>query len=367
MSRVVIVAAAVVTALGDLEETWQGLLAGRTGLAAGQLPAPLDKYPVGAVAGLTGAWGRAARQEQLYRRLLRGLPELPPETGLVLSTTKGAVDELRQEGSAKWPGQPWDLASEIAVAAGLSGSLATVSGACASGTIALIRAAQMIQRGEGPACFLVLGIDLLSIFVTGGFTSLHALTQGKCRPFDRCRDGLALGEGGGALLVTEASEAGRRGWPILAEIDGWGVSGDAGHITAPCREASGLKRALALCTDQGRKLVGAVNAHGTGTKFNDAMELKGFQESLPPGTPYHSLKGGIGHTLGAAGVIESAIAIKSLVAGVIPPTVGLQESDSGSGVISGRSVLPLRHPAILSCNSGFGGINAAVRLVYPLD
>lgn len=362
MNRPVIVATACRTALGDLEATWQGLLVGRTGLTAGPLPAPLDQYPVGTIPGLSGAWGSAARQEQLYLRLLAALPELPPASGLVLSTTKGAVDELLQEGPP-WPGQPWELAPEIAKAAGLTGPTATVSGACASGTIALIRAAQQIKTGEGPATVLVLGIDLLSTFVTGGFARLHALTPATCRPFDRQRDGLALGEAAGGVVVSSVAEARRRGWPILAEIDGWGVSGDAGHITAPCREASGLKRALALCTANGRKTVGAVNAHGTGTKFNDAMEIKAFRETLPPGTPYHSVKGAIGHTLGAAGVIEAALAVQALAAGIIPPTVGLAEPEPGSGQVSGRDAHSLLHPSILSCNSGFGGINAAVRLL----
>jgi len=362
MTGPVLVAAAVLTALGDLEQTWQGLVAGRSGLAPGPLPAPLNRYPVGLVPGLSGGMGSALRQENLYRRLLSALPELPPEAGLVLSTTKGAVDELLGGATAPWPGQPWTLAAEIAGAMGLTGPVATVSGACASGTIALIQAAQAVKAKNGPACVLVVGIDLLSVFVTGGFARLQALTPAMCRPFDRHRDGLALGEGAGALLVTDADEAKRRGWPILAGIDGWGVSGDAGHITAPCREASGLKRALALCTANGQKRVGAVNAHGTGTKFNDAMEIKAFRESLPPGTPYHSVKGAIGHTLGAAGVIEAAIAVRSLAAGVIPPSVGLAEEEADGGVTSGKSSLLLCYPSVLSCNSGFGGINAAVLL-----
>jgi len=367
MNGPVIVAAAVLTALGDLEETWQGLLADRCGLAPGPFAAPLDRYPVGLVPGLSGGLGSAVRQENLFRRLLGMVPEVPAEAGLVLSTTKGAVDELLGGAAPPWPGQPWALAGELAGAIGLTGPVATVSGACASGTIALIRAAQAVASPDGPASVLVVGIDLLSVFVSGGFARLQALTPATCRPFDRQRDGLALGEGAGALLVSNRAEAKRRGWPVLATIDGWGVSGDAGHITAPCREASGLKRALALCTADGQKPVGAINAHGTGTKFNDAMEIKAFHESLPPNTPIHSLKGAIGHTLGAAGVIEAAIGVKSLAAGVIPPTVGLLEAGVGSGAISGGSAQELRYPAILSCNSGFGGINAAVRLVCAAD
>ncbi|MFN2366681.1 MAG: beta-ketoacyl synthase, partial [Desulfurivibrionaceae bacterium] len=100
------------------------------------------------------------------------------------------------------------------------------------------------------------------------------------------------------------------------------MSGDAGHITAPCREATGLLRALDLCTEGGSQPVGAVNAHGTGTRFNDAMEIKAFRHHLAGGIPVHSVKGAIGHCLGAAGVIEAALAVKSLAEGRIPPTVG---------------------------------------------
>lgn len=362
MTRPVVVAAAALTALGDLHQTWAALLSGRSGLAAGRLAAPLDRYPVGVVPVLAGDWGSADRQVQLYRGVLAGLPPMPEECGLVLATTKGAVDELLGEAGPPWPGQPWDLAGEIARAAGLTGPVATVSGACASGTIALVRAAQMIRSGEGPSSVLVVGLDLLSRFVTGGFARLQALTPATCRPFDRKRDGLALGEGAGALLVSSVAEAGLRGWPVLAGIDGWGVSGDAGHITAPCREASGLIRALALCTANGRKPVGAVNAHGTGTRFNDAMELKAFHSALPAGTPCHSVKGAIGHTLGAAGVIEAAVAVRSLAVGLVPPTVGLLEPEGEGGGFSGSEAQPLRYPSVLSCNSGFGGINGAVLL-----
>jgi 3-oxoacyl-(acyl-carrier-protein) synthase len=95
------------------------------------------------------------------------------------------------------------------------------------------------------------------------------------------------------------------------------------------------------------------------------MEIKAFGEALPGGTPCHSVKGGIGHTLGAAGVIEAAIAVKSLATGLVPPTVGLLEPAAVGGGYAGRETQPLRHPSVLSCNSGFGGINAAVLLSRP--
>ncbi|MFN2369312.1 MAG: hypothetical protein ABR605_10285 [Desulfurivibrionaceae bacterium] len=143
------------------------------------------------------------------------------------------------------------------------------------------------------------------------------------------------------------------------------MSGDAGHITAPCREATGLLRALDLCTEGGSQPVGAVNAHGTGTRFNDAMEIKAFRHHLAGGIPVHSVKGAIGHCLGAAGVIEAALAVKSLAEGRIPPTVGLVEPDPEMINPAGARPFDLVYPSILSCNSGFGGINAALLLHSP--
>ena len=357
---IVVAAAAAVTALGDLDETWQGLLAGHSALAPGPLDGSLHKWPVGAVRGLSSKVGLDARQEELIRLVLAGLPEIPVETGLVLSTTKGAVDELSVEGADDWPGQPWSLGGRIAATAGLQGQVSTVSAACASGTLAIIDAAQRLADENSEKAVLVFGIDILSNFVTSGFARLHALAKEQCRPFDRQRDGLSLGEGAAALLLTTDGEARRRNWPVLAAVSKWGVSCDAGHITAPCRDASGLLRALDLCTDAGRIRVGAVNAHGTGTKFNDAMEIKAFRQTWGDSVPFHSVKGAIGHCLGAAGVIEAAVAVKSLEAGLIPPTVGLEEADQEMGCVSGERSQELNVPSVLSCNSGFGGINAAV-------
>jgi 3-oxoacyl-[acyl-carrier-protein] synthase II len=362
MTEVVITAAVTVTALGDLEETWRGLKNGQSAVSAGILAGSLARLPVGAVAALNAPVGSCARLEELVDMIVEQLPSISDDAGLVVSTTKGAPDELLDSAAGPWPGQPWDLGRIIAGRVGLNGPVSTVSAACASGTLAVIDAAQRLRSENGTKSYLVFGIDLLSTFVASGFARLHALAKDKCRPFDLNRDGLALGEGAGALLLTTGAEARRRNWPILAVVKNWGASGDAGHITAPCRNASGLLRALASCTAGGKCQVGAINAHGTGTKFNDAMEIKAFRDFFQSGVPYHSIKGAIGHCLGAAGVIEAAVAIKCLAAGQIPPTVGLEEPDEKHGKISGSMMYDLIHPSIISCNSGFGGINAAVLL-----
>ncbi|MEN8142281.1 MAG: beta-ketoacyl synthase N-terminal-like domain-containing protein [Thermodesulfobacteriota bacterium] len=365
MTEVVICSAGAVTALGNLEETFQGLLANRSALASGFLDGSLAKWPTGSVRDIEASPGSDQRQQELVRMALSGLPGIPEDASLLLSTTKGAVDELLEGESNSWPGQPWDLGPWLARMAGLTGPVSTISAACASGTMAVIDAAQRLRQGGQEKVILVFGIDLLSRFVVSGFARLHALAKENCRPFDGDRDGLALGEGAAALLMTTAEEAGSRGWQVLARVRSWGVSCDAGHITAPCREASGLLRALNNCTGGGELEVGAINAHGTGTKFNDAMEMRAFSETWQGKIPFHSVKGAIGHCLGAAGVIEAAIAVKSLAAGKIPPTVGLLEPEGGLSGLDGGAAQELICPSILSCNSGFGGINAAVLFDHP--
>jgi len=360
MSVVVATAAAAVTALGGLGETWEGLLAGEEALAAGNLAGPLGKWPAGVIDSLEGAPGSAERQGHLISKILQDLPDISADCRLIVSTTKGAPDELLGGKPAPWPGQPWSLGELIREAAGITGPVSIISGACASGTIAVIQAAQHLLSDNEAKEVLVIGMDLFSSFVVSGFARLHALSGTRCRPFDQGRDGLSLGEGAGALLLSTAAEAQRRGLPVLARINGWGVSCDADHITAPCREASGLKRALGLCTAGDTKQVGAINAHGTGTRFNDAMEVKAFRDKFGEEVPVHSIKGAIGHCLGGAGVIEAAVATKSLEKGLIPPTIGLGKPEEGIN-ISGTDPLGLLHPSIISCNSGFGGINAAVR------
>jgi 3-oxoacyl-(acyl-carrier-protein) synthase len=147
-----------------------------------------------------------------------------------------------------------------------------------------------------------------------------------------------------------------------AKISGWGVSGDAGHITAPCRNGSGLIRVFEQITDQGKKQVGAINGHGTGTLYNDAMEITAMNHFFKQPPPFYSIKGAIGHCLGGAGVMEGCLSIMSLKHNLIPATIGLETPDVRTKMATGKKEQTLSHPSILSCNSGFGGINAGVLL-----
>lgn len=365
MKRVVTVAADALTALGDLDATWSGLLNCQSGLVSRKIDGFENNWPLGLIDGLHETIGSNQRLEILFDQLFQTLPNLPKNTSLLCATTKGAVDELLDCRNPHL-GQPWHIAGQLSKRLNITGKTHTISAACASGTIAIIQGAMRIANGECENV-LVVGVDLISRFVLSGFASLKALSSRGCRPFDSERDGLSLGEGAGWVLLSSEDNAHLTPGSMTAQVAGWGISCDAKHITAPCKNASGLIASLEQAAGGIRTEVGGINAHGTGTIHNDAMELLAFskvynRQKTP--IPVCSVKGGIGHCLGAAGVIEIAISLKSLNDNVLPPTVGLIDAADSTVALTGKSSLPLLYPSILSCNSGFGGINAAVLLVH---
>lgn len=346
------------SALGNLAETYQGLCQRQTGLTP--LHHPDFTTWVGQIKELTAPLGSAKRVAQLLDLGLKDLPrdDLDPATHLIVSTTKGAIDELSQNQPQL---QSWQIADHLKTTLHLQGDANTVSGACASGTIGLIQASQKICTGEATSV-LVVGIDILSMFVLSGFQQLLALAETGCTPFDIHRTGLSLGEGMGYMLVCHPNLAQEQNHKAPTRIIGWGVSGDAGHITAPCRKGTGLIRVFDQATAGGQLQVGGINAHGTGTLYNDAMEITAMNSFFATPPPFHSVKGAIGHCLGAAGVMEGCLSITSLKQNKIPGTTGLKSVDPRTKMATGRAEQALQYPTILSCNSGFGGINAGVLL-----
>lgn len=249
-----------------------------------------------------------------------------------------------------------------------AGRVRVVSTACASGNAAFGVALDWIRGG---LCDAVLcgGVDALHEFVLSGFLSLRAHSSSPCRPFDEARTGLNLGEGAGFLLLESESHALRRGARIRANLDGYGLACDARHMTGPDREGRGAARAmLAALTDAGLTAaeVDFVSAHGTATLFNDLMEARALESVLATrsaSVPVNSIKGSIGHTLGAAGAIEAVMAVRVLESQCIPPTAGHQNADPQIGLdIVAGAPRQAQVATILSTSSGFGGINSAVVL-----
>jgi 3-oxoacyl-[acyl-carrier-protein] synthase II len=374
MKEVCITAAEVVTGLGpDLESLWNGLMAGESAIR------PLQRFATGRYLSSNASWidgldcrdGRSGLYP-LLERLLERLGPVPADAALITATTKGRVDvmESLNSGNAGNAGDPSQLPMarllrEISAGLGLASAGININAACASSTIAIARAAALIASGKSETV-LVLCMDLVSEFVFSGFSALQALSPELCRPFDRNRNGLTLGEGGAALLLMSRERAQRDGRAELGMVSGWGAANDATHITAPARDGCGLIQSVRQVLQRASLAPGdiaAINAHGTATPYNDMMELTAFRAVFGErNLPLNSIKGSIGHTLGAAGGIEVALGLKALQERILPPTVGMLEPEqAGEGMLS-REAQPILGSHLLTTNSGFGGVNAALIL-----
>ncbi len=243
----------------------------------------------------------------------------------------------------------------------------TVSTACSSSLHAIGMAKRLIDRDYYDAC-LVVGADALCITTVRGFGSLTLLDPSGCRPFDRNRAGISLGEGAGALLLISPSVKDRCSKPMLAQISGWGASSDCYHMTAPHPEGNGariaIEAALAEAFAEASVSPAAIDcivAHGTGTPDNDKSEIAALKRIFPKLPPFCSLKRTLGHTLAASGVLESVFAVRMMCESCIPPTAGFSVIDEQIGVApSPARTTPLRH--ILKNAFGFGGNNGALIL-----
>jgi 3-oxoacyl-[acyl-carrier-protein] synthase II len=240
-----------------------------------------------------------------------------------------------------------------------------VSTACASGATALGLGADLLRAGQADAV-VAGGYDALCRFVMRGFDALRSLTRDEVRPFDRRRSGLLLGEA--AALVVLRRDGDLAG-PRLGTLLGYGSASDARHIAAPDPEGRGLERSIAAARDAAGVRapdVDFVSAHGTGTPHNDRIEtavLKRVLGARARAIPVNSIKASLGHTMGAAGVLEAIMCLLAARHGLIPPTLHLEEADPACDLdyVPGRA-RAARPRISLSTSLGFGGCNAALVL-----
>jgi len=383
---VVITGYGLVSPLGlGVPAFWRGIVAGETALRRIRNFATDDLVPdvaaevdiaLGDDPDRAGAFAELAAVEALASAAL-GWPATEPDaTGVALGSTLGGMQLFERWDAAAFAHSPapeglaavpyYGPSVRLARALRCSGPVATPQLACASGTWAIALAAEWIRAGRAQMV-VAGGTDLLCRFVVAGFNSLRA-TADVARPFDRDRRGLVLGEGAAVVVVEDAEHAARRGAPVRARILGAGAAADAVHLTAPDREGGGAARAIgAALTEAGIEpsAIDFVSAHGTGTPYNDAMEAVVFGRVFGErAVPVQSVKGAIGHTLGAAGAFDAVVSVRALETGTIPPTAGLREVGpdcAAADVVLGE---PRRAQVahVVSTSSGFAGANAALVL-----
>ena len=258
------------------------------------------------------------------------------------------------------------VADALGESLGLGGPRCAVTVACASGAISIALAANMLLDGVTDV-MLAGGSDALCPFTLSGFGALQALDSGPCRPFDKSRAGLNLGEGAAVLVLETLAHASARHAPIFAILRGWAMTNDAYHPTAPDEKGAGLAACMTSAMETAGVNpddIGYVNAHGTGTPLNDAAETKAYETAFRGRSrpiPVSSTKSYFGHCLGAAGALEAAVTICAIRAGTLFPTLRLNDPID-SPAIDWLKDAPRRQPLPLamSVSAGFGGSNAAL-------
>ncbi len=263
----------------------------------------------------------------------------------------------------------YDFAENTARAAGragFSGPSVTLSLSCASGVAALVTALELV-RSKRADVVLAAGYDELSLFCYAGLSALRAVSTSDVTPFDANRSGTIFSEGAGVLIVEAADHAERRGVQSYCRLAGGAMNNDAYHMTAPEKEGLGIQKLMHLALADagiGPEEVQHINLHGTGTKYNDLIETRAVKGVFGPhagGLVLTANKSMLGHSMGAAGSHESICAIKSLVEGVVPPTVGISEPDPECDLdycVDGPRKLEMS--CVLKNSYGIGGTNASV-------
>lgn len=296
--------------------------------------------------------------------VLAGIDPSSPDTALILSSTKGNIGLLEQQpvtGALKKEIGLTVSAGKLATHFGFVNRPVIVSHACISGTLAIITAKRLLEAGKYKTV-VVAGADLITRFILSGFQSFHAVSGVLCKPFDASRDGINLGEAAATVVLSADPSSGNE--KII--VGGGGVSNDANHISGPSRTGEELFMAI----DRAMKEAGTgaadmdfISAHGTATVYNDDMESRAINLGGLQGVPVNSLKGYYGHTLGAAGLLETVISIESLCNNKVIPTKGFETPGTAAPIYVCNTLIAKPVRAFLKTASGFGGCNAAIVVV----
>jgi 3-oxoacyl-[acyl-carrier-protein] synthase II len=301
-----------------------------------------------------------------------------PRTAVVLGTTMGEAQILAELDREWILGGPKAVSRaliprygstllpiHVARALGAQGMVLTLPAACAAGNYAIGFAADLIRAGR--ADVVVTGAaELLQELQFSGFVRLAAMAQERCQPFDLNRQGLLLGEGAGILILESERHAMAREARVLAEVGGYGLSCDAYHITRPHPEAAGSVSAMRAAIERSGLRptdVDFINAHGTGTKHNDAAEAKVVREVFGEGAranvPISSMKSMLGHCMGAASALEAIGCVFTIQHGIYPPTIGYETPDPDCDLdIVANVARRGKSDVVLNNALAFGGYNA---------
>jgi 3-oxoacyl-[acyl-carrier-protein] synthase I len=367
----------IISSLGfTCEENIQAILGGRSGIAYDvkheyspeSLPlALIDRQRFGSLS--AGFDKTYTSLEKMFILSVKdsltscGVDASAPDTLFLITTTKGNIELLDPAQKAAYGKDDiylHGMAAKITRFFNNPNQAVVVSNACVSGVLGILYGQRLIGSGRYRN-IIVSGGDLLSEFIVSGFLSFQSLSPEACRPFDRSRNGLSLGEGCGTIVLSEDHGVFIEGEPI--RVTGGAGSNDANHISGPSRTGEGLylaiRHALRI-SGMDADAIDSISAHGTATLYNDEMESKAFCAAGMENTPLNSYKAYIGHTLGAAGVIEAAISLQSMKRNLLFRSMGYIDHGVTGNINVIRHTREKQIKTCLKTGSGFGGSNAAV-------
>ena len=403
--RIVVTGVGLVSAVGiGTEETWKAILAGQSGITritrfdvtdfACKIAAEVKGFdPFRFIEkkelkkmGMFIQYALAAAEFALQHANLRITPDIAERTGVFLGSGIGGFDVIEREHTALLQGGPRKIspffipasivnlaAGHVSIRHGAKGPNSATCTACSSSAHAVGDAFKVIARCDADVMICGGSEAAITPMSVGGFAAMRALSTRNdeparaCRPFDKDRDGFIIGEGAGVLILEDLEFARRRGAPILAEVVGYGMSGDAFHITQPSEDADGAYRAMRNALADAKinpEQVDYINAHGTSTPFNDKLETLAIKRLFGEHAyklPVSSTKSMTGHLLGGAGGLEAGFSVLALRDQILPPTINYETPDPDCDLdYVPNQARPARVEYVLSNSFGFGGTNATL-------
>lgn len=371
-----------VTPLGfDVKSNWNALLAGKSGVTLHKIIENQDAFYASCINSekLDEAFDKFftenntksfTRLEKMLLISMKPLVEkhnITEETAFILSTTKGNISLLKNQTQLPQGVYLSQLAQKIADFFGFKTRPIVVSNACVSGVMAIAVAKNMIQAGKYKDAFVIAG-DEISEFVISGFNSFQAIGSEPCKPYDKNRNGINIGEAAAAVYITGSHSNEERisqNEKFRFKVLGDSAINDANHISGPSRTGDGLYESIRNAMTEvhvSAEEIDFISAHGTATLYNDEMESIAFSRMELQSVPLNSMKGYYGHCLGASGLLESIISMESALQNTLIPSKNFEEM----GVSQPLNIIRENQPAavkyILKTASGFGGCNAAIVL-----
>lgn len=365
--RIVITGIGFRSALGDLSNTWQSLIAGKSGIELHQPFPDLAPLPLALIEG--APLDVIALTRMVVAEAVRdaGLSLPLTDCGVAIGSSRGCQAQWekfatnRQDLSGWLDALPHSPAIAAARYIGSHSALLAPTAACATGIVSLAQSIELIRSGACERAIAGAVEAPITPLTITGFRQMGALAPSGCYPFDRSREGLVLGEAGAVFILESATLAQARGAKIYGEVLGCGLTNDAYHLCAVDLNLgaamNAIDRSLShnLPTD-----IDYIHAHGTGTSLNDRRESQLIARMFPQGVPISSTKGATGHTLGASGAVGIALCLKSIDTQILPPCVGLIQPEFDLDfVMTPRQTIVDR---LLCLSFGFGGQNAAILL-----